>query len=289
MPSVCARQKPGLVLITVQGRFWEPFPVSLPAERGEREEPRISDPRYASSEKRRAKNSYVLLITVQGRDGSPRLRRAQSRGAVRGHLGEATHKSEYNEGEPLVPSPRRVGRGLILLYPFSYLRRVDFNPCARALRPHQTDEEKQLWRALRAGRFAGFKFRRQHSLGSYILDFYCPMARLSIEMDGFHHGLPEPMKEDQARREFLHSHAIEELRFWNHQWRKNPEAVLLEIWQVVHRRTGCVQVKRKTENQRFVPPQPGQLKDRSPCRELGPLSPSLSPPSGEKGKDAQRR
>jgi hypothetical protein len=68
----------------------------------------------------------------------------------------------------------------------------------------------------------------------------------------------------QARRLFLDSHGIEELRFWNHQWRKNPDGVLLEIWQAVYRRTGCVQVKRKTENQRFVPPQPGQWKHRSP-------------------------
>jgi ATP-dependent helicase HrpA/adenine-specific DNA-methyltransferase len=116
---------------------------------------------------------------------------------------------------------------------------------------------------LRVGRFAGLKFRRQHSLAPYILDFDCPMTRLSVELDGFHHGLPEQMKDDQARSLFLNSHAIEELRFWNHQWRKNAEAVLLEIWHAVHRRTGCAQVKTKTENQRFVPPQPGQLKDRS--------------------------
>lgn len=56
---------------------------------------------------------------------------------------------------------------------------------ARRLRREQTDEEKELWRALRAGRFAGFKFRRQHPLGEYFLDFYCPAAKLSIELDGF--------------------------------------------------------------------------------------------------------
>ena len=51
---------------------------------------------------------------------------------------------------------------------------------ARRLRREQTDEEKQLWRALRAGRFAGFKFRRQHPLGKYYLDVFCPLARLSV-------------------------------------------------------------------------------------------------------------
>ena len=49
---------------------------------------------------------------------------------------------------------------------------------ARRLRHEQTDEEKKLWRALRAGRFAGFKFRRQHPLGEYILDFYCPACKV---------------------------------------------------------------------------------------------------------------
>jgi len=44
----------------------------------------------------------------------------------------------------------------------------------------------------------------------------------------------------QEEKQFLAKHDIEELRFWNHQWRKNPEGVLLEIWHAVQRRTGCV-------------------------------------------------
>src|SRR6202161_1110243 len=109
---------------------------------------------------------------------------------------------------------------------------------ARRLRRTMTEEEKQLWQALRAGRFAGFKFRRQHPLGTYYLDFYCPLARLSIELDGFQHGLPQQMKKDQTRTSFLAAHDIEEVRFWNHQWSKNAEGVLLEIWRALHRRTG---------------------------------------------------
>ena len=131
---------------------------------------------------------------------------------------------------------------------------------ARRLRCRQTDEEKQLWRALRAGRFAGFKFRRQHPLGQYCLDFYCPLARLSVELDGFQHGLPSQRQDDQTRKSFLASHHVEELRFWNHQWNKSPEGVLLEIWGAVHRRTGCLQLQRKVENRRFVAPPPDQLK-----------------------------
>src|SRR5207248_11328863 len=90
---------------------------------------------------------------------------------------------------------------------------------ARRLRREQTAEEKELWRALRAGRFAGFKFRRQHPAGKYSLDFYCPTARLSIELDGFQHGMPGQRQRDKARERFLAMEGIEELRFWNHQWR----------------------------------------------------------------------
>src|SRR2546428_7528344 len=97
-------------------------------------------------------------------------------------------------------------------------------PNARRLRRDQTREEKQLWRALRAGRFAGFKFRRQHPLGEYALDFYCPLARLSVELDGFAHGLPQQIAHDIAREKFLLARGVEELRFWNHQWRGTARA-----------------------------------------------------------------
>ena len=59
---------------------------------------------------------------------------------------------------------------------------------ARELRRNQTDDEKALWRALRGRRFAGFKFRRQHTIGDYILDFYCADAKLAVELDGSQHG-----------------------------------------------------------------------------------------------------
>ncbi|HEY3761725.1 MAG TPA: DUF559 domain-containing protein [Verrucomicrobiae bacterium] len=130
---------------------------------------------------------------------------------------------------------------------------------ARRLRRDQTDAEKQLWRALRAGRFAGFKFRRQHPSGKYYLDFYCPTAKLSIELDGSHHGMPEQQQSDVERKKFLESKGIEELRFWNHEWRKNRNGILLEIWNAIHERTGCVSTTRKRENHRFIPPKPEQL------------------------------
>jgi very-short-patch-repair endonuclease len=130
---------------------------------------------------------------------------------------------------------------------------------ARRLRREQTEEEKQLWRALRAGRFAGFKFRRQHPAGSHYLDFYCPDAKLSVELDGFQHGRSEQRQHDEERRKFLITRGIEELRFWNRQWRENREGVLLEIWNALQRRTGCVVVMRKVQNHRYFPPKAGQI------------------------------
>ena len=161
---------------------------------------------------------------------------------------------------------------------------------ARRLRRAQTDEEKQLWRKLKAGRFAGFKFRRQHPVQDYILDFYCPLARLSVELDGFQHGMPDSIRRDDKRSEFLAGQQILELRFWNHQWRQNPDGVLLDIWMTLQERTGCLQVERKEENQRFIPPNPAQLtaKPAKPptCYPVPPLPVPLPQASlGERGSE----
>ena len=144
---------------------------------------------------------------------------------------------------------------------------------ARRLRRKQTRAEAQLWQALRAGRFAGFKFRRQHPLGGYYLDFYCPLAGLAVELDGFEHGLPRQQARDAAREQFLADHEIEQLRFWNHQWRSNREGVLWEIWHALQRRSGCLQVMRKVENNRFMP---------LPADKLG-KKPDRRPPTGAGG------
>jgi very-short-patch-repair endonuclease len=151
--------------------------------------------------------------------------------------------------------------GLVYLCSYLTLRRMKPTGNARRLRRNQTEEEKGLWRGLRAGRFAGFKFRRQHPLGVYYLDFYCTAARLSVELDGFQHGVPTQLEHDEERARFLAAQDIEELRFWNHQWRKNRHGVLLEIWSALHRRTGWVAVMRKVQNHRYVPPKVGQFSE----------------------------
>ena len=139
---------------------------------------------------------------------------------------------------------------------------VSLKPIARQLRRDQTDEEQELWRALRGRRFAGFKFRRQHTVGAHILDFYCDDAKLDVELDGFQHGLPEGIQRDDVREKVLAGQGIETLRFWNHQWRKNREGCLLEIWDALQRRTGCVRIMGNAPEQRFVPPDSKNIKFR---------------------------
>jgi very-short-patch-repair endonuclease len=86
----------------------------------------------------------------------------------------------------------------------------------RDLRRNSTDAEAALWSCLRAKRFAGFKFRRQHPCGPYILDFYCPAARLAIELDGGQHFEAAAQAYDERRTEYLRRRDIEVLRFSTH-------------------------------------------------------------------------
>lgn len=93
------------------------------------------------------------------------------------------------------------------------------NPTAipRLLRQNRTEAEKKLWRILRSRRFAAYKFRRQHRLGKYVLDFYCPEARYNLELDGSGHGFPAQQAEDAERDAYLKEWNILTRRFWNNQ------------------------------------------------------------------------
>ena len=104
---------------------------------------------------------------------------------------------------------------------------------ARALRKKPTWAEKLVWRWLRGRRFSGYKFRRQHPIGKYSLDFFCEEARLAIELDGGQHGFPEQRRHDEEREKFLASLSIKELRFWNSHLRREAQvirdAIFLEL------------------------------------------------------------
>ena len=97
---------------------------------------------------------------------------------------------------------------------------------ARKLRRTATEAERALWKLLRAHRLDGFKFRRQHVLESFIFDFYCPAARLAIELDGSGHAEADQAAYDAERTRYLHSAGVRVLRFWNHEVLQQPERVL---------------------------------------------------------------
>src|ERR1051325_9490116 len=86
---------------------------------------------------------------------------------------------------------------------------------ARAMRHAATRSEGRLWNWLRDRRFSGYKFRRQHAIGRYIADFYCPELRLVIEMDGEHHRHRDMHVYDDERTDALAAEGVEVLRIPN--------------------------------------------------------------------------
>src|ERR1700723_657778 len=96
---------------------------------------------------------------------------------------------------------------------------------AGALRRKATWAERLMWSWLRGRRFSAYKFRRNHPVGRYLLDFYCNEASLVIELDGGGHGHVRQQAHDAERTRFLGSQGIKVLRFWNSQLRRNPQAI----------------------------------------------------------------
>ena len=99
----------------------------------------------------------------------------------------------------------------------------------RQLRRRSTDAERVLWSLLRARRFAGFKFRRQHPCGLFILDFFCARARLAIELDGGQHFEPPAQAYDARRSRYLAERGITVLRFGADLVFREIDAVLSAI------------------------------------------------------------
>lgn len=101
---------------------------------------------------------------------------------------------------------------------------------ARELRKNSTDAEQLLWALLRDRQLLDCKFRRQHPLGSYILDFYCHEVKLAIELDGGQHTEDAQNKHDEKRSAWLQEQGITVLRFWNNEVLTNTEGVLQSLF-----------------------------------------------------------
>jgi very-short-patch-repair endonuclease len=98
---------------------------------------------------------------------------------------------------------------------------------ARNLRHNQPDAETRLWAALRSIRPNGIRYRRQHPIGRYIVDFVCLEKRLIIEIDGGQHALNE--EKDTQRTKWLEGEGYRVLRFWNNDVLTNTEGVIFRV------------------------------------------------------------
>jgi len=107
---------------------------------------------------------------------------------------------------------------------------------ARNLRKQDTWAEALLWKWLRDRRFSAYKFRRQHTFGPHILDFFCAEAFLNIELDGSQHGFPNQKAMDQERDAWLAKAGVKVLRFWNSRLRRDKEFVRDIIWRELQAR-----------------------------------------------------
>lgn len=102
---------------------------------------------------------------------------------------------------------------------------------ARALRKKQTEAEKILWEKLRNRGLDGYKFKRQHGFGSYIVDFYCYSSRLIVEIDGTTHDKKEQKVMDFIREEVLIDSGFKIIRFTNEEVINKIDFVLNKIRQ----------------------------------------------------------
>ena len=111
---------------------------------------------------------------------------------------------------------------------------------ARILRIKMTSPEKKLWEYIK-GKKLRYKFRRQHPINTFILDFYCHELRLSIELDGNHHFEAEQKAKDNNKTEYLASVGISEIRFTNTEVARNIESVLMVIKKEIIRSNNLAQ------------------------------------------------
>ncbi len=108
---------------------------------------------------------------------------------------------------------------------------------ARALRRVMTPPEVRLWARLRAKRLDGLKFRRQHPIGPFILDFYCAAARLAVEVDGRMHDHPDRLDHDRRRTAWLHRQGVRVIRLAAESVRTELDGVLEFIARVARERS----------------------------------------------------
>jgi very-short-patch-repair endonuclease len=120
--------------------------------------------------------------------------------------------------------------------------KTEYKQRRQALRRNLTEPEKRLWQVLR-NKQMGEKFRRQHGIGHYIVDFYCPALKLVIEVDGDSHFTEDAQRYDRERNKFMSSLGMTTLRFKNDEVMSNLEGVCQSIQQQIDLKAQAEQVR----------------------------------------------
>ena len=123
---------------------------------------------------------------------------------------------------------------VIVEYPMRTIHNLEDSKQKRKhLRNHLTPQEIILWSRLKGSQF-GCKFRRQHGIGTYIVDFCCSERKLVVELDGYQHGEKTTERYDEVRTLYLQRLGYRVLRFWNDEINVNLEGVLQKITEALH-------------------------------------------------------
>ncbi len=126
------------------------------------------------------------------------------------------------------PPLNKGGQGGILRGMFQYDNNL--KEYSRRLRKNMTDTEKLLWAKIRSKQMKGFQFYRQKPIGNFIVDFYCPKAKLVIELDGGQHYCENGKAKDSQRDEYMESIGLRVLRFSDREVFESLRAVIEKIW-----------------------------------------------------------
>jgi len=151
----------------------------------------------------------------------------------------------------------------------------------RSLRQNTTNAEMLVWSKLKGKQVASCKFRRQYSVGAFVIDFYCPELKLAIEIDGETHFQDGAEAYDQARQQFIEKFGIQFLRFTNQQVYENLEGVIEVIAQMVQSlRSQTPPPTDSPLGKERTPPLTAPLlgKERTPPPTAPPLGKERTPP-----------
>jgi very-short-patch-repair endonuclease len=132
-------------------------------------------------------------------------------------------------GEKRSKSPFSKGgfRGIFTV-PLPFSKRL--KEFARELRRNMTDAERRLWAGIKRKQLNGYQFYRQKNIGPYIVDFYCPAAKLIVEIDGGQHYSEDGLRKDAIRDRYLAGLGFTVIRFSDRQVLENTDGVLQSIY-----------------------------------------------------------